>query len=283
MGGYDILIRRPVVAGHFYSSEKEALNAEIMRCFKSPLGPGDHEPPKSIGDRSIFGALSPHAGYAFSGPIAAHLYRELWNQKPPGTVIIIGPNHTGLGAGVSVSDSDFETPLGVVKADKELISEISGDTIMLDQSAHMFEHSIEVQMPFMQYIGWDVKMVPICMALQDFDTAVRVGAEIGEAISGRDDVLVISSSDMSHYVPERQAKEHDRMAIDRILALDSKALYETVLSKNITMCGVGPTISMMEATKSSGVSKAKLLKYATSGDVQPMREVVGYASISLEK
>ncbi|HDP96488.1 MAG TPA: AmmeMemoRadiSam system protein B [Euryarchaeota archaeon] len=276
-------MRRPAVAGHFYSGEKEALRAEIMRCFKSTLGPGDHTPPKTVKKRTILGALSPHAGYAYSGPVAAHLYRELWNQKPPATVIIIGPNHTGMGAGVSVSDDDFETPFGVVKADRELISEISGDTIMLDQAAHMFEHSIEVQIPFMQYLGWDVKMVPICMATQDLDTAIRVGTEIGEAISDRDDVLVISSSDMSHYVPEKTAKEHDRLAIDRILNLDSKALYETVISKNITMCGVGPTISMMEATKSSGVSKAKLLKYATSGDIQPMREVVGYASISLEK
>lgn len=281
--GADILIRKPAVAGHFYSNDKEALNAEIMKCFMSPLGPGDHEPPKSVADRSIFGALSPHAGYTFSGPVAAHLYRKLWNQKPPGTVVILGPNHTGIGAGVSVSDNDFETPLGVVRADRELISEISGDTIMLDHSAHMYEHSIEVQMPFMQYIGWEVKIVPICMALQDLDTAVRVGNEIGEAISGRDDILVISSSDMSHYVPERQAKEHDQMAIDRILSLDSKALYETVISKNITMCGVGPTISMIEAAKASGASRAELLKYATSGDVHPMREVVGYASISLEK
>ena len=223
--------------------------------------------------------MAPHAGYMFSGPVAAHLYRRLWGQEPPSTVIIIGPNHTGYGAGAAVTAEDFQTPLGVAVVDQKILADLVDDLIIDDTTAHAYEHSLEVQVPFIQYIGWKSKIVPICLGLHDYESLVDVGKKIREAIAGRDDVMVLASSDMSHYVTAKVAKELDGKAIDCILALDSKRLYQTVLSKNITMCGFGPVISMIEAVKGS---KAMLLKYATSGDVQPMQEVVGYASIAIE-
>lgn len=253
---------------------------EIKGCFKSPIGPGSSEKPGTIGKRSIIGAVAPHAGYIFSGPVAAHLYGRLWAQEQPTTVIILGPNHTGYGAGISVTCEDFLTPLGIARADKEFIERITGDLIIDDPTAHAYEHSIEVQIPFLQYIGWNAKIVPICIGIHEYDVLLEVGKRLGKEISGRNDVLVIASSDMSHYVPAKTAKELDGKAIDCILALNSKRLFDTIFTNNITMCGFGPAIIMLEAVKGS---KASLLKYATSGDVRPMRDVVGYASIAIEK
>jgi hypothetical protein len=256
------------------------LTSEIRKCFLSPIGPGSADPPASLSKRTIVGALSPHAGYVYSGPVASHLFRALWDQKPPKTVIILGPNHHGLGAGVAVTSEDFETPLGTVKADGELIAELVDDVITNDISAHVYEHSIEVQIPFMQFIGWKPLIVPICIGTQEYGDLTMVGKRIQKVISGRDDILIIASSDMSHYIPPAKAKELDMKAIDCILAMDQRKLYDTIITKNITMCGFAPAIVMMEALDGG---KAKLLKYATSGDVRPMDEVVGYAAISIER
>lgn len=268
------------MAGQFYPGDKAGLTAEITNCFKSPLGPGSIDPPKSLRKRSIIGAVSPHAGYVYSGPVAAHLYRKLWEQEKPSTVIILGPNHSGYGAGIAITAEDFQTPLGVVKTDGALVGELLGDLITEDPVAHAYEHSLEVQIPFLQYIGWNSMIVPICVGLTEYETLVEVGKKIHGAIEKRNDILVIASSDMSHYVPPKVAKELDAKAIDCILALSSRKLYDTIIQKNITMCGFAPTIVMMEAVKGS---KATLLKYATSGDVHPMEEVVGYASIMIER
>lgn len=276
----DDLVRKPAVAGQFYPGDAGRLKSEIASCFKSPIGPGSAEPPKSVRARSIVGAVAPHAGYVFSGPVAAHLYLKLWAQKAPETIVILGPNHTGYGAGAAVTSEDFQTPLGIVQTDKKMVGDLVDDLIIDDSSAHAYEHSLEVQVPFIQYIGWKSRIVPICLGLHDYESLVDVGRRIRGAIADRDDVLVLASSDMSHYVTAKVAKELDMKAIDCILALDSKKLYQTVLTNNITMCGFGPVISMIEAVKGT---KATLLKYATSGDVQPMREVVGYASVAVEK
>lgn len=273
-------LREPAVAGQFYPGRKSELIEEITRCFKGPLGPGDSEPPKRIEKRTIVGAVAPHAGYVYSGQVAAHLYRKLWSQERPATVVILGPNHTGYGAGLAVTKEDFMTPLGVVRTDRELVSKLVDDGFTEDYVAHVYEHSIEVQLPFIQYIGWESTIVPICVGIHDYDELKDAGRKLGKAIQGRNDVLVIASSDMSHYVPARVAKELDGKAINAILSLDSKKLYETIFSNNITMCGFGPAIIMMEAVRGT---KATLLKYATSGDVHPMRDVVGYASITIER
>jgi len=181
---------------------------------------------------------------------------------------------------VAVTSEAFETPFGTLQADGELIGDLVDDLIIDDSEAHAYEHSLEVQIPFMQYIGWNPLIVPICIGVQDLETLIAVGEKLKKSIAARTDVLLIASSDMSHYVTAKVARNLDMRAIECILAMDSRRLYDTILSKNITMCGFAPTIVMMEVLKGS---KAELLKYATSGDVRPMDEVVGYASIALER
>ncbi|MDH4122582.1 MAG: AmmeMemoRadiSam system protein B, partial [Thermoplasmata archaeon] len=158
-------MRNPAVSGQFYPDDKSQLSAEISNCFKSPLGPGSDVSKKPISERTIIGAVSPHAGYMFSGPVAAHLYYALRNQKAPSTVVIVGPNHTGYGAGLAVTTEDFLSPLGIAKTDTKLVEKLVDDLYVVDPSAHAYEHSIEVQIPFMQYIGWDAKIVPICVGV----------------------------------------------------------------------------------------------------------------------
>lgn len=236
-------------------------------------------PVLSKGGRSILGGIAPHAGYMYSGMVAAHLYGRLAEDGFPRTFIILGPNHTGRGSGLAVTTEDYQTPLGTVHVDRELAEAVKGDLVDEDAEAHRFEHSIEVQLPFLQYFSSDFRLVPICMGFQDYDSAISVGKAIKSAIKGKD-VVVIASTDLSHYVPKEVAKRKDTMALDAIRAMDAKALFKTVEENNITMCGYGPVIATITAC--SGGTPT-VLKYATSGDVSPMNEVVGYASVVIGK
>lgn len=268
-------MRYASVAGQFYSGTETALRQQIEDCFTHRLGPG--QVPKLAKERKgrIRGIVSPHAGYMYSGPIAAHGYAALAEDGFPDVFIIIGPNHHGLGSGVAMTNHDFETPLGVMQNDKELAAAIRKGIVDDSMLAHRHEHSIEVQLPFIQYFSNDRKFVPISMMMQDYKSATQVGQVIREAVKGRD-AVIIASTDLSHYISPEAAKEKDTMAIDRILNLDAKGLYDTVRKNRITMCGFGPVMAMMEAVQGK---KAELLKYANSGDVSQMAEVVGYASI----
>lgn len=271
-------MRYPAVAGQFYPGDEASLRAEIEKCFKGPLGPGA-VPAVRKGPRRILGGVAPHAGYMFSGMVAAHLYSRIAADGFPRTFVVIGPNHTGRGSGIAVSTDDFQTPLGVVKVDLELAKAIRKDLVDEDPTAHAFEHSIEVQLPFMQYLSKDFRFVPICMGFQDYEASKAVGEVIRDAAKGRD-VEVIASTDMSHYVTPGTAKVKDTKAIDMMEAMDAEGLFDTVRDENISMCGYGPVMATITACKGG---KAKLLKYATSGDVRPMRDVVGYASVVIEK
>jgi len=271
-------LRRPAVAGQFYSGDGPALAREIEGCFKSQIGPG-RLPKAEDGPRRIMGGVAPHAGFMFSGPVAAHLYAEIASDGAPGTFVILGPNHTGRGSGIAISTEDFETPMGVAKVDKELVKALARDMVDVDGGAHDFEHSIEVQLPFIQYLKRDFRFVPICMAFQDYDAARSLGEAIREASAGRD-VVVIASTDFSHYVTAATAKAKDGMALEAIEAMDPKRLYDVVADENISMCGYGPVMAMLTACRGG---KARILKYATSGDVRPMRDVVGYASVVVER
>ncbi len=271
-------MRRPSVAGQFYAADEASLRDQIERCFLGPLGPGK-VPPLAKGGRSILGGMAPHAGYVYSGGVAAHLYSRLAEDGFPQTFVILGPNHTGKGSGLAVTTEDYQTPLGVAHVDKELAKAVKGDLVDEDPEAHRYEHSIEVQLPFLQYFSKDFSFVPICMGFQDYDSAVSVGKTIRSAIKGRD-VVVIASTDLSHYVPEEVAKRKDSMVLDAIRAMDAKTLFRMVEDNNITMCGYGPVIAMMTAC-SGGT--ATVLKYGTSGDVSPMSEVVGYAAVLVSK
>ncbi|MDH3364713.1 MAG: MEMO1 family protein [Thermoplasmata archaeon] len=271
-------MRSPAVAGQFYASDKKNLERQIEECFKSPLGP-KAVPTVRDGPRKIVGGVSPHAGYMFSGPVAAHLFSSIASDGFPEAFVIIGPSHTGRGSGIAITTEDFETPLGVAKVDVGLAEAMKKGLIDIDPQAHYYEHSIELQLPFLQYLSKDFKFVPICMAFQDYDAAVSVGEAVRQATAGKD-VIVIASTDFSHYVTKESAEKKDRMALDAIERMDAKALYDVVLDENISMCGYGPVMAMITACKGG---RARVLRYATSGDVKPMNDVVGYASVVVEK
>ncbi len=277
--------RPPAVAGMFYEADPEALREQIRWCFTHPLGPG--KLPERIGGekRESLGFVAPHAGYMYSGPVAAHVYYRLAMEKKPETVVIVGPNHTGLGTLVSVMvEGVWETPLGEVEIDRELAMRIvkHSELADIDEKAHMFEHSVEVQLPFLQFLyGSGFRIVPIVM----WDQSLRAARDLGEAVRkaveelGRD-IVYIASSDFTHYEPHEVAVEKDRAAIERILALDPEGLEKVVRERDITMCGPGPVMSMLFYAKGRGAKRGELLKYATSGDVTGDRsQVVGYAAI----
>jgi len=271
-------MRRPSVAGQFYAGDEKSLRSQIEQCFTGPLGPGSI-PKLGRAKREVLGGIAPHAGYMYSGMVAAHTYARIVEDGMPKTFVFIGPNHTGRGSGIAVTSEDWQTPLGVVKVDKELAKEIRRDLVDEDAEAHRFEHSIEVQLPFLQYFSRDFMFVPVCMGFQDLETALSVGKTIARAVKDKD-AVVIASTDMSHYVSPSLAKKKDNMALDAIKAMDAKALYEVVRDQDISMCGYGPVIATMTACAGG---KATLLKYANSGDVHPMAQVVGYASAVITK
>jgi AmmeMemoRadiSam system protein B len=280
-------LRRAQVAGSFYSGTKAALTSEVESCFTHRLGPGKIPKLAQIGERKLVALVCPHAGYMYSGPTAAKSYFELASDGRPNTIVIIGPNHTGEGSGVSMMpEGVWETPLGQVEVDEETATEISkgSDIIDLDDRAHLHEHSIEVQLPFLQYVlQTRFKFVPICMMMQDLETSAEVGKAVGQALKGKD-AIVIASSDMTHYESADSAKRKDRLAIDAILALDDAKLQETVESHRISMCGHGAVASAIAASKILNAKTARLLGYSTSGDItEDNSAVVGYLAASIEK
>lgn len=270
-------MRYPAVAGKFYEGKEASLMKQIEECYASPLGPGKMPMPVKGGPRKIRGLVAPHAGYMYSGAIAAHAYKALAEDGWPEAFIIIGPNHTGFGSSVAITSHDFQTPLGTVPIQRNIFDLLVAGGISDDISAHRYEHSVEVQLPFLQALG-KVEFVPMVMMGQDYETSAEVGRIIQRAIRGRD-VVVIASTDFSHYVPKEIAKKGDSLAIDRIQDRDSKGLFKLIQRTGLSMCGYGPVMTMLEAVNPG---KVELLAYATSGDVQPMREVVGYAAMKAE-
>jgi len=287
-------IRKPVVAGQFYPGNKDVLQRQITECFMDKRGCGIL-PKIDKSEKDIIGLVVPHAGYIYSGAIASFTYHYLAAHGFADSFIILGPNHTGAGSGVSVMTNDsWETPLGVVPINSELAKQIHVGIIDSDEMAHRNEHSIEVQLPFLQYIAKEKKFdfVPICMMMQDVKTATDVGMILAEAITKSEKkIIIIASSDFSHagfnYMsmpPEGMrvdmyANKQDKYAIEKILTLDPKGLVETVHDKNITMCGYGPVASMLIAAKKQGAKKAELLKYGTSYEVHPNTSCVGYGAL----
>ncbi len=280
-------VRRPCQAGAFYPGEPSSLKAEIERCFLHKYGPGKIPKVSSGALRSLIGIVSPHAGYMYSGSIAAHSYYALAVEGTPECAVILGPNHTGLGSGISImEDGRWATPLGELPIDSEVAEEICKNFKMVDvdEKAHLFEHSIEVQLPFLQYLyGERLLFVPICMMMQDLETSKELGEAIAKSIANKN-AVVIASSDMTHYEEGRMAEEKDREAINAMAELDEAKLFGTIESKMISMCGYGPVISAIACAKKLGATKAKLLSYKTSGDITgDHSSVVGYASLILSR
>ncbi|MGQ9638885.1 MAG: AmmeMemoRadiSam system protein B [Candidatus Bathyarchaeia archaeon] len=276
-------IRKPAQAGVFYSSEADTLRREIERCFKHRLGPGKIPEVADAELSGVAGLICPHAGYMYSGPVAATAYSELARHGRPRRVVIIGPNHTGRGSGVSLmSEGSWATPLGEVKIDTDLANSIleCAPIVDVDDKAHTYEHSIEVQLPFLQYLyGDDFTFVPICMMMQDLETS----RELGEAVfkvAHEPTHLILASSDMTHYEPHKIASSKDMKVIQAIERLDEASIEAIVESELVSVCGVGPIIAAVVYSKRRGVSRAKLLSYRTSGEVSgDYQSVVGYAAI----
>jgi hypothetical protein len=269
-------MRFPAVAGSFYPRTKEGLVAEIERCFRHKVGPGSL-PGKCKGTNKIRGLVSPHAGYVYSGPVAAHGFKALAEDRPrPDRIIIIGPNHHGVGSGVALGVDDFSMPMGLVRLDTSMAKALCREMIDRDLVAHRGEHSIEVQLPFLQYIYGDISFVPICMLIQDYEMAREVGRVIRETPEAKG-ALIVASTDLSHYVPRAEAAKLDSIAIKDIENGDARALAGHLEQYNISMCGYGPVMAALEALRAKG----RCLKYGTSGDIEPMPDVVGYASIAL--
>ncbi len=279
-------VRRPWVAGAFYPADPDRLRQTIESCFTHRLGPGGL-PGTAAPERRIVAVVCPHAGYMYSGPVAAHSYYHLAAEARPESVVVIGPNHTGMGSPIAMMRSGaWETPLGEMEIDEGLADAIfrASDLIDIDEWAHAREHSIEVQLPFLQYIyGPGLRFVPICMGFQDLESSREVGRAVAEAVGGAD-VVIVASTDLTHQEPQASANRKDRLVLESILSLDEAALQERVRSHRVTMCGYGPVSAAIVASKMLGAEKAELLAYHTSGDVTGDHSaVVGYAAAKITR
>jgi MEMO1 family protein len=275
--------RRPAVSGIFYPSNPFELQKSLEQSFLDKnFGPG--RMPPSLDRKKIYGIISPHAGYSYSGSVAANGYYQVSDMDYE-TVIITGPNHYGIGSGVATMRQSFwKTPLGDVEVNTDFADTISKSTVIdTDDFSHIRDHCLEVQLPFLQCIRKDdtFRIVPIIMNLQDIETAKDVGKTIAQAItSASAKTLLIASSDFTHYEPNEEAHRKDLELIDTILSLDVSSFYAVLERLDISACGYGAIASIMIAVKELGASKAELLRYATSGDTTGDKSsVVGYASI----
>ncbi|MFB5605924.1 MAG: AmmeMemoRadiSam system protein B [Nitrosarchaeum sp.] len=272
-------IRTPAVAGMFYPGEKNELKKIINECFVHEFGPGK-TPPTKI-QKKIFGVICPHAGYTYSGPIACHSFYAISSYMPE-LIIIIGPNHWGIGSSVAtMKDCKWNTPLGDVEVDSKTAEEMShiSKIINIDFFSHTREHSLEVQLPMLQEMYSNFKILPISMINQNKDAAKDIGMTIAK-IAEKKKIMIIGSSDFTHYEQNEFAHEQDMALIEPILKLDVEKFYDVLEDRNVSACGYGAIASTMIACKELGATKGELLKYATSGDIAgDTSSVVGYGSI----
>jgi AmmeMemoRadiSam system protein B len=264
------MIRPPAVAGHFYS-------ASPIELAKNVDGYLALEAEK----RQALSCVVPHAGYIYSGHVAGAVYSAL---EIPSRLILIGPRHFPRGESLAIlSDGSWVTPLGDAKIDSALAAELKHEFPQLreDAVAHEREHSLEVQIPFLQQLLGDFQFVPIVLGTDRYGVLEELGHAVGKVVTAQSEpVLVIASSDMNHYESDAITRVKDERAIARMLALDPQGLYDTVRAEGITMCGFAAAVAMLVAVRDLGASEAELLRYATSGDINGDREhVVGYAGI----
>jgi MEMO1 family protein len=296
-------IRSPAVAGRFYPGRAEELLREIQE-YSSP-GKTLGRTPGEAGRIAAIGCVAPHAGYIYSGGVAGAVYARL---EIPERCVILCPNHTGKGRPLSImADTTWQTPLGEVPADAEMGARLLRRFPALEENsaAHRAEHAIEVQLPFLQARQPELNIVPIAVGTSDFDVLRGLGEALADVIAGlcqenrqqenrqqedrqqeedrQEKVLIVASSDMNHYESDAVTRVKDHKAIERVLAMDARGLWEVVMREEISMCGFGPTIVMLTAAKLLGATAATLVKYATSGEVSGDYEsVVGYAGIIVE-
>lgn len=264
--------RQPVVAGQFYPGSFKQLELSLSALIT-----------ENSSKKKVTGIISPHAGYVYSGGIAGQLFSSI---QIPQTVLIIGPNHTGTGAPAALyPDGEWLTPLGVVPVNPRLNSLLLQHVPYLqsDSVAHKQEHSLEVQLPFVRYLRPDVTISAICLGSGDYTPLAEIGSGVASAIRAYgEDVLIIASSDMTHYESSDSARYKDELALAKILAFDSRGLLEICRSRHITMCGVAPSAVMLAAARDLGAETAEVVAYGNSGDVSgDHQRVVGYAAVTV--
>lgn len=279
------LTRRPSCAGFFYPANERDLRKLIDNCFTAPQGPGSPSSKRPSLRRQTIGLISPHAGFVYSGPVAAHGFFKLSAEAKPQRVIILGPNHRSLGAPIALSAAGaWETPMGTIKIDRDGTDRLlsKNDWLKTDENAHVAEHSLEVQLPFLQYIyGDSFTLIPITMEWLDVDICRGLGNAIAAAFSP-EDTLIVASSDLSHYERQDTVNNKDSIALEAIVKLDVNAFADAVQQYNITACGIGPIIAALTACSIWGATEAQVLRHATSGDVSgDYDRVVGYASVAV--
>ena len=264
--------RPPCVAGRFYPGEAASLKKAVESFLI-----------KGIDAQEAVSIIAPHAGYVYSGAVAGAIYSA---ARIPDTVILIGPNHTGLGEQVSIMpEGAWEIPTGTLEINAELSDLILENGLFTsDSSAHMMEHSLEVQLPFIKALNDKAAIVPITVMHADASECAALGEALAGAVKryGKP-VLIVVSSDMNHYEPDARTREKDRLALDRVLQLDADGLLRVTKGKNITMCGVVPAAIAINASRRLGAKEATLVKYATSGETSgDLHQVVGYAGVIIK-
>ncbi|MDR5657136.1 AmmeMemoRadiSam system protein B [Halodesulfurarchaeum sp. HSR-GB] len=277
-------VRSPSVAGQFYAGTAPGLREQIQSAFEHSVGPGA---PPDVTDReaSLVGLVSPHAGYPYSGPIAAHGFSRLAASGRPDVVVLIGPNHSAAGAPLAISGaSAWETPLGTAPVSDSLrdkLADFPGLTI--DEATHAGEHSLEVQVPFLQYLYDDpVPILPIVMSRQNEATIEQLRAALSNALTADRNAVLLASTDLTHYEPAPVAREQDGPILDAISSLNADPIVQAARSGH-TMCGWGPTASVLQASADLSAETGTIRQYATSGDTAGEPDsVVGYVSATLE-
>jgi MEMO1 family protein len=266
------MIRTPVVAGQFYPGNKTALQGELDGYIQV-----------AETRRKVIGLVSPHAGYVYSGACAGKGFG--WVEVPD-TVIILGPNHHGFGHPYAVDGHDaWSTPIGDIEIDNRLRDRLISESNVfgLDSMASSREHALEVQVPFIQRLNPGAKILPITLSSVDTETLIEGGEEIAALIKNHEsDVLIVASSDMSHYVDAETAKTKDYKAIEKMLELDPSGLFHTVATERISMCGVAPATMMLAAARQLDAQKAEVINYTNSGEVSgDYGQVVAYLSLAV--
>jgi MEMO1 family protein len=268
------ILRHPAVAGRFYPGDPDDLRAEA-RGYLSQASAANQAPVRAVG------CIAPHAGYMYSGHVAGAVFARV---EVPRRCIVLCPNHTGKGRALAVmSDGAWQTPLGDVPIDTELAGALKRrfPALQEDSAAHRAEHAAEVELPFLLLRQPELRFVPIALGTGQFEVLEQLGKVLGDVVAAqKDPVLIVASSDMNHYESDAVTRVKDHRAIERILTLDPRGLFDVVTQQEISMCGFGPAVAMLTSARLLGAKSAELVKYATSGDVAGDRDtVVGYAGV----
>jgi len=268
-------VRTPIVAGTFYPGDSDVLRATVESFFDGSVPRSDRKSDSSIG------LIAPHAGYPYSGAVAAEGYGRVGAFGRPEAVVLLGANHTGVGMPMALSThTAWETPLGLVPVDVQLVGRLVEAGVPQVDGAHSREHSIEVQLPFIQFLwGNDLPIVPICVASMSLSAAETAADTIATALGDRS-TLIVASSDFTHYEPDAMARERDRSALDRIAALDAEGFERIYHEQRLSICGAGAILTLLGLCRRLDFTHGELVRYATSGDVTgDLSTVVGYASV----